>query len=100
MCSSFVVPSDSPERYNVESPESNGRPVMRGCELWLSAAAPRDTGSHSSPRMARAFITRGDKSSSFVKTAAEFQIRRGTETSAEAFHTKHFRYKPEGRAIT
>ena len=50
--------------------------------------------------MARAFMTRGDKSSSFVKTASEFQIRRGTETSAEAFHTKHFRYKPEGRAIT
>jgi hypothetical protein len=31
----------------------------------------------------------------------KFQIRRGTETPAEAFHTKHFRYQPVGRvAIT
>jgi hypothetical protein len=64
------VPSDSPKRYNVESPESNGRRVTRGCEIWLSATALRDTGSHSSPHMARAFMTREGKSSSLVKAAS------------------------------
>lgn len=65
-----MVPSDSPERYNVESPESNGRRVTRGCEIWLCATSLRDTGSHSSPHMARAFMTREEKSSSLVKTAS------------------------------